>query len=124
MFIDDGAADVGEIVGSAEAARATGIEPSCASGGIAVRRAEGRKRLRWVRGLAVVVLLIVVAGLAVLGSSLFSIDDVTVTGNVYTDAERLDAIVADLDGHAGAPRRHRRARATDRGRSRGSSERG
>ncbi len=99
VFIDDGAADVGEIVGSAEAARATGIEPKLRERRLAVRRAEGRKRLRWVV-LAVVLLLIVVAGLAVLGSSIFSIKDVTVSGAVNSRGEALDVIVADLDGEA------------------------
>jgi cell division protein FtsQ len=99
VFIDDGAADVGEIVGSAEAARATGIEPKLRERRIAVRRAEGRKRLRWMV-LAVVLLLIVVAGLAVLGSSIFSIKDVTVSGAVNSRGDALDRIVADLDGEA------------------------
>ena len=36
-----------------------------------------------------VVLVVVIAVLAVLGSSLFAVDTVTVTGNVYTDADEL-----------------------------------
>jgi cell division protein FtsQ len=44
------------------------------------------------------VLVVVIAVLAVLGSSLFAVDTVTVTGNVYTDQETLDAIVDDLRG--------------------------
>ena len=44
------------------------------------------------------VLVVVVAALAVLGSSLFAVDDVDVTGNVYTDAAELQAVVDDLIG--------------------------
>ena len=52
-----------------------------------MRRAAGRKRLRWVAaGLGVV--LVVIAALAVLGSSLFAIDAVEVEGAVYTDEAR------------------------------------
>ena len=36
--------------------------------------------------------------LAVLGSSLFAVDDVDVSGNVYTDPDRLQAVVDDLMG--------------------------
>ena len=43
-------------------------------------------------------MLVVVATLAVLGSSLFAIDDVEVEGAVYTDEERLAAVVDDLEG--------------------------
>jgi cell division protein FtsQ len=45
-----------------------------------------------------VLLLVVTAVLAVLGSSLFAVDDVQVSGNVYTDPERLEAVVDDLMG--------------------------
>ena len=62
-----------------------------------MRRAAGRKRLRWVAaGLGVV--LVVIAALAVLGSSLFAVDSVEVEGAVYTDEARLAAVVDDLDG--------------------------
>jgi len=40
----------------------------------------------------------VIGVLAVLGSSLFDVEEVTVTGNVYANQELLDAIVADLRG--------------------------
>jgi len=99
VFIDDGTGDIGEIIGSAEAERATGIEPKLRQRRIAVRRAEGRKRLRWV-ALAVAVVVVLVAGFAVLGSSLFSIDDVSLTGAVNSRGDALDAIVADLEGEA------------------------
>lgn len=76
-----------------------GIEPRLRDRRNAVRRAAGRKRLRWVVVVAAVVV-VVVAVLAVLGSPLFSIDadELTVTGAVYTDPERLDAVIDDLVG--------------------------
>ena len=43
-------------------------------------------------------MLVVVAALAVLGSSLFAVDDVEVEGAVYTDEARLAAVVDELDG--------------------------
>ena len=43
-------------------------------------------------------LLVVLVVLAVLGSSLFAVRDVTVTGAVYTDPDTLQAIVDDLEG--------------------------
>ncbi len=75
------------------------IEPRLRDRRIAVRRAESRRRLRWVI-LAVFVLLVVGAGLAVLGSSLFAIeaDEVSVSGAVYTDRVRLQAVIDDLVG--------------------------
>ncbi len=36
--------------------------------------------------------------LAVLGSSWFAVDQVTVTGNVYTEQQALDAVIDDLTG--------------------------
>ena len=75
------------------------IEPRLRDRRIAVRRAESRRRLRWVV-LAVFVLVVAGAGLAVLGSSLFAIeaDHVRVEGNVYTDRVRLQAVIDDLVG--------------------------
>ncbi len=75
------------------------MEPRLRDRRISVRRAESRRRLRWVF-LAVFVLALVGAGLAVLGSSLFAIeaDHVRVEGNVYTDRVRLQAVVDDLVG--------------------------
>jgi cell division protein FtsQ len=75
------------------------IEPRLRDRRIAVRRAESRRRLRWVI-LAVFLLLVVGAGLAVLGSSLFAIeaDQVSVSGEVYTDRVRLQAVIDDLVG--------------------------
>jgi cell division protein FtsQ len=75
------------------------IEPRLRDRRIAVRRAESRRRLRWVL-LAVFVLALIGGGLAVLGSSLFAIeaDQVRVTGDVYTDRVRLQAVIDDLVG--------------------------
>ena len=94
LFIDDdGSADA---VAPKEAST-RGIEPRLRQRRIGVRRAESRRRLRWLI-VAGVVLVVVVAALAVLGSSLFAVDDVAVTGNVYTDAAELQAVVDDLTG--------------------------
>lgn len=64
---------------------------------IAVRRAESRRRIKWVVG-AVVVLLLLVAGLVLLASPMFSIRTVQVEGAVYTDPDRLAEIVDGLEG--------------------------
>jgi cell division protein FtsQ len=64
---------------------------------IGVRRAESRKRLRWVI-IGGAVLAVVVGALAVLGSSWFAVENVSVTGNVYTDPDALGAVVDDLRG--------------------------
>lgn len=96
VFIDDD--------GSSDAilpkdATSPGIEPRLRQRRIGVRRAENRRRLWWV--LAVVgVVAVLIAGLAVLGSSLFSVEDISVEGNVYTDVDALDSIV---DGIKGTP---------------------
>lgn len=94
VFIDDD--------GSSDAvlpqdATARGIEPRLRQRRIGVRRAASRKRLWWFGGGGVVIL-VVIAVLAVLGSSLFAVDEVTVTGNLYTDEAALDAIIEDIVG--------------------------
>ncbi|MEQ1872113.1 MAG: FtsQ-type POTRA domain-containing protein [Ilumatobacteraceae bacterium] len=64
---------------------------------ISVRRAEGRRRLRWVAiGLAAVA--IPVATLAVLASPLFDVSEVSVQGATYTDAALLASIVDEITG--------------------------
>lgn len=83
----------------AAAAGSGGMEPRMRDRRDAVRRAAGRKRVRW--AVALVVLgLVAVAGLAVLGSPLFAVDrdQILVTGAVYTDPDRLDAVIDDLAG--------------------------
>ena len=94
VFIDDD--------GSSDAlmpkdATARGIEPKLRQRRIGVRRAASRKRLWWSL-LGGAVLVVVVATLAVLGSSWFAVEEVSVTGDVYTDADQLAAVVADLRG--------------------------
>lgn len=74
-----------------------GIEPRIRQRRIGVKRAENRRRLWWVV-LAGVVIVVAIGVLAVLGSSLFAVDQVTVTGNVYTDQDALDTVVDDLRG--------------------------
>ena len=71
--------------------------PACASVGSAC---DGPRAVVGCDGVIVagVVLVVVVAALAVLGSSLFAVDEVEVTGNVYTDAAELQAVVDDLTG--------------------------
>src|SRR6188508_122174 len=80
LFIDD---DGSEDAVAPKEASTRGIEPRLRQRRIGVRRAESRRRLRWVM-VAGLVLVVVVAALAVLGSSLFAVDQVEVTGNVYT----------------------------------------
>lgn len=94
VFIDDDGS--GDAIAPKDAT-APGIEPRIRQRRIGVRRAAGIRRLRWVLvGLLAAVL--VIAALAVLGSSLFSVQEVSVGGNVYTDAEALEAVVDDLEG--------------------------
>ena len=97
IFIDDGHTTSGETISIEAAAAATRIEPRLRDRRLAVRKAETRKRLKWVL-IATAVIAIVVGGLAVLGSSLFDVQDVEVEGAVYTDEEALAGIVEDLRG--------------------------
>jgi cell division protein FtsQ len=94
VFIDDD--------GSSDAvmpkdATSHGIEPRLRQRRIGVRRAASRKRLWWA-AVAFAVVVLVVGVLAVLGSSWFAVDEVSVSGNVYTDAAALDAVIDDLRG--------------------------
>jgi cell division protein FtsQ len=94
LFIDD---DGSEDAVAPKEASTRGIEPRLRQRRIGVRRAESRRRLRWVV-IGGVVLLVVIAALAVLGSSLFDVEEVNVSGNVYTNPDRLQAVVDDLMG--------------------------
>jgi cell division protein FtsQ len=98
VFIEDD--DTGDTM-AAEVGREgrRGIEPRMRERRVAVKRAQSRKRLKWVVLVAAVVLVAVTA-LAVLGSPLFAVraDQLTITGNVYTDPVRLEEIVDDLVG--------------------------
>ena len=64
---------------------------------IAIRRAAGRRRLRWfsVAGIAVAVVLVV---LLLLTSPILSIREVQVEGNVYADPTVLGEVISDLKG--------------------------
>jgi cell division septal protein FtsQ len=73
------------------------MDPRVRARRIAVKRAAGRKRLIWV-GVAVAIVLVLVGAFAVLGSSLFAVEQVRVQGAVYTDPVRLQAVVDDLMG--------------------------
>ena len=80
-----------------DASSATRIEPRMRERRLAIKRAAGRKRLKW--AIVVVVLLaLVVAALAVLGSGLFAIEQVDVEGAEHTDAAALAAVIDDLEG--------------------------
>jgi cell division septal protein FtsQ len=97
VFIDDSGPGTGEIVTVEVATSAARMEPRMRERRIAVKRAVGRRRLKWVAiGSAVVA--VVAAALAVLGSGLFAISTVEVEGAVYSRGDALDAIVADLEG--------------------------
>lgn len=94
VFIDDDG--TGDAL-LAQDATGPGIEPRLRQRRIGVRRAEGRRRLRrW--GIVAGVIVVVVAVLAVLGSSLFSVDDVEVTGVQRADADSVLAVVDELIG--------------------------
>lgn len=98
VFIEDDASG-DTVILPASGAAGTGIEPRMRDRRNAVRRAAGRKRLRWVAAVGAV-LVVAIAVLAVLGSPLFAVDrsQLTVTGAVYTDSERLGAVIDDLVG--------------------------
>ncbi len=76
-----------------------GIEPRMRERRVAVRRAASRKRLKWVFLIGSIIV-VGVGALAILGSPLFAIraEQVTLTGNVYTDHDQLQAVVDDLVG--------------------------
>ncbi len=94
VFIDDD--------GSSDAlmpkdATSRGIEPRLRQRRIGVRRAASRKRLWWA-AIAAAIVIVAIAALALLGSSWFAVDTVSVSGNVYTDADDLAAVIDDLRG--------------------------
>ena len=76
------------------------IDPRLRARRIAVRRAIGLKRLKWII-IGTSVVLIVSVTLALLGSSLFAVNNVVVSGDHHRiDPTLLAAAVDDLDGHA------------------------
>lgn len=96
VFIDDDG--VGDPI-AAKDATGRGIEPRLRQRRIGVRRAEGRRRLKWAAIVGGVVA-VVVGSLAVLGSSLFAVDEVDVTGVRRADPDAVEAVV---DGLVGEP---------------------
>ncbi len=96
VFIDD---DGGSDAVMASDASTRGIEPRIRQRRIGVNRSRNRRRIWWL-ALAAVVVAVLIGVLALLGSSLFAVEEVTVTGAVYTDQEALDAVIDDLTGTA------------------------
>jgi cell division protein FtsQ len=94
VFIDDDG--TGDALLPKDATR-RGMEPRLRQRRIGVRRAEGRRRLKRVVIVGTVVVL-ASAVLAVLGSSLFAIDEVDVTGLANADPAAVSAVVDDLVG--------------------------
>lgn len=108
VYLDDelGASDAGTVfidddgTGDAIAAKdatGRGIEPRLRQRRIGVRRAEGLRRLRWVAA-AAGVFVVIVGVLAVLGSGLFSVDDVDVAGLQNADPVLVEAVIDDITG--------------------------
>ena len=76
----------------------TSMDPRLRARRIAVKRAVGRRRLKWfVVGGAVV--LVLTAVLAVLGSSLFEVKQVSPSGVSLRTKASYDAAVAQIEGH-------------------------
>lgn len=98
VFIEDD--DTGDTIApDAERDVRRGIEPRMRERRAAVKRAIGRKRLRWI-ALGVVVVIVGVGTLALLGSDLFAIkeENVSVVGAVYADDVLVDAVIEELVG--------------------------
>jgi cell division protein FtsQ len=96
VFIDD---DGGSDAVLASDASRGGVEPRLRQRRIGVNRSRNRRRIWWL-GLVAVVVIALIGALALLGSSMFAVDTITVTGAVYTDQEALDAVIDDLTGTA------------------------
>lgn len=98
VFIEDD--DTGDAIApEVERDVRRGIEPRLRERRAAVKRAIGRKRLRWLL-LGIVVVIVGVSALALLGSGLFAVkaENVEVVGAVYADQEQIDDVVAELVG--------------------------
>lgn len=78
------------------------MDPRVRARRIAVKRAQGRKRLLWVGAVAAVVV-VIVAVLAVFSSSLFAVERVDVQGAPYTQARYGDRMQAVVDQMMGEP---------------------
>ena len=98
VFIEDD--DTGDTIApDADRNVRRGIEPRMRERRAAVKRAIGRKRLRWIL-LVFVIVVVTVGALAVLGSGLFAVkaENVRVFGAVYADEAQVQAVVDDLIG--------------------------
>jgi cell division protein FtsQ len=76
------------------------MDPRLRARRVAVKRAQGRKRLLWVAAIGGVVL-VVVAVLAVFASSLFSVEVIDVQGAVYSQArygEQFQRVIDEMQG--------------------------
>jgi cell division septal protein FtsQ len=73
------------------------IDPRVRKRRIAVKRAAGRRRFRWVVVFGVLAVL-VVAALVVLASPIFSVKQINVVGARYTDPQQLGPILDDFNG--------------------------
>lgn len=91
--LDDGSPPVQQVQGAGSA----GMDPRIRARRIANRRAEGRRRLVWA-GVASGVVLLVVAAIAVVASSIFDVRDVQVQGAIYTDPDVLQEVVDSMQG--------------------------
>ncbi len=81
-------------------ARSSGaMDPRVRARRIAVRRAEGRRRLIWV-AVAAAIVLVIVGVIAVFASSLFDVTEIRVQGAVYTDPALLAEVESDVRGDA------------------------
>lgn len=92
VFIDDDG--TGDTI-AAKDATGHGIEPRLRQRRIGVRRAAGRRRLKWA-GIVAAVFVVAVGLLAILGSSLFSVSNIDVAGLQRADPVRVEAVLADL----------------------------
>lgn len=100
IYIDDLDAGAGsEERAPRSTARSGVIDPRLRARRVAVKRAEGRRRLVWVAGVVATVA-VVVGGVTVVASPVFDVRDVVVQGAVYTDTDVLEAVIADLEGTA------------------------
>jgi cell division septal protein FtsQ len=73
------------------------IDPRVRKRRIAVKRAAGRRRFRWVVVFGVLAVL-VIAALVVLASPIFSVKRINVVGARYTDPQQLAPILDDFNG--------------------------
>ncbi|MGB3736722.1 MAG: FtsQ-type POTRA domain-containing protein [Ilumatobacter sp.] len=92
VFIDDDG--TGDAI-AVKDATSQGIEPRLRQRRIGVRRAEGRRRLKWAAIIGTASVLII-GFLAILGSSLFSVSEIDVTGLQNADAAEVEAITSEL----------------------------